>query len=156
MSVNSRAVIAGMLIAVGALALAIAMSARNSPNALNRSVEALLITRLDLRYHTKKQSLDAIATDQEGMWWVVFDTPLPPRAGTFEKAGLSRADAEDVTDYTRIIEAKLAPSISLKGYQLFRGEMPLGAKSICEELPCNIAVLAQPNGSNAIVIISKN
>lgn len=65
-------------------------------------------------------------------------------------------DVSDTTYYTQMFQDELAPSIALEGYQLFRGEIPPGVGSICEELACGIAILAQTDGPNAMVLISKN
>jgi hypothetical protein len=155
-SVNNRVVTAGVLIATFAVVVASGVVRRMSPDALNRSVDSLLTTRLNLTYRIEKQVLEPMETDQQGLWWIVMDGPSTSRVDIFHRAGIEPADAADTAYYTQMFQEQLAPSISLEGYQLFRGEMPLGAGSICEELECDIAILAQANGPNALVLISKN
>jgi hypothetical protein len=153
-SVNGRAV-AGVLIAAFAVVITLGVASRMSPDALNRSVDELT-SQLNLTYRIEKEILDSMSTDQSGLWWIVLDSPLTSRGGTFERAWIGRADAADTTYYTQMFQEELAPSIPLEGYQLFRGEIPLGVGSICEELACDIAILAQTDGPNALVLISKN
>jgi hypothetical protein len=154
-SASSRFAVVGGLVGAAALALTVTIHHRNSPDALNRSVDSLLSGRLKVKYRNQKQSLDADATDQEGIWWMVLDGQPMPREDALANAGLKRADAEDTEHYTRMVDDQLAPAIPLQGYQLFRGEMALGAGSICERLACNVALLAQPGSPNLFVVISK-
>lgn len=81
-------------------------------------------------------------TDQARLWWIVLDSLLPRLAAS-----------SNVRGYGVLQEYVCNNSLSLQlaGYQLLRGEMPLDVGSICEELACNIAILAQTDGPGALV-----
>lgn len=136
--------------------LAVCMAHRHSDDtAVRRSIELLLTERLKLSYRIERSVLDAAETDQSGQWWIVVSEPLKEGTQSHWSSIVEPADEAELPYYRQVVAESLSPSISLDHFKLLRGEAVLGPGSICEQLPCNIAILVRPDTRDMFVVISK-
>jgi hypothetical protein len=120
---------------------------------LRQSLDYLLSERLSFGYVVKKENL-AHGPDLAGYWWLRLDGKskntaiLDPR--------FDMADEADLAYYRKLFQKRLSLGEVLGGYELYRGELPMGHGSICEISPCNVEILFKVGEENVYVGISKN
>ena len=128
---------------------------RSDDAAFNRSVEVLLAERLKVSYRIERSALSYAETDQSGLWWIVLSEPSRQDALSRWNPILAPADDMDLPYYRKLVADGLSSPMPLDNFKLLRGEAGLGPGSICERLPCNIAVLVRTDTPDMFVLISK-
>ena len=133
-----------------------ALYVENGKSELNNSIDSLLNQKLELTFKVQKADLKYKETDLSGQWWLLLDEQSMNKIRSVIGSKLARADSADLKVYKNAFRERLRLDSALDDYELYRAEFSLGKNTICEDLPCNIAVLTKNGEKNIYVGISKN
>ena len=130
-----------------------------SRSPLDRSLEILLGERLHLQYRVVEQHLDT-STDASGAWWVEVDAASRDRLASLADPDLARYGGHapllsELANHRRAILERFGSTAPPETYEVFGGELALGGRSICRDVPCNVVMLVESGGRNVFVHIWK-
>jgi hypothetical protein len=119
---------------------------------LEKTLDVFMANTLGVKYSIQQESLDDKEVDLGGDWWIIVNdanstVPNNPNFGP--------AYSDDSDYFKKEIKKTFLSAPDLTGYEMYKGEMPLGEDSMCEELPCNIYILRKNGDANVFVSIFK-
>jgi hypothetical protein len=121
---------------------------------LARSVDVLLRKELGLTYTIGKTVRGNSITDVSARWSIILEPESASRFVLDRRFGL--ADAADQEYYKKVFTETLQIPNSLQEYRVYRAELKLGEKTICDNEPCGIEIVARPGQRELYVGIAKN
>ena len=122
--------------------------------ATDESLRVLMRDRFQLNYEIEKGASTDSFVDLGGEWRVKILGQT--NADIAISRRLSLADEADVAFFKNRLQANSLSPSDLAGYQLYRTDMQLGTRTICEVSKCKVYVLRKSGTETVFVGIYKN
>jgi hypothetical protein len=151
-----RSSVVATLSAIGALFVLVTLYGENNRRELTSSLEAATSRYIGREYRIRNAKLEVWETDLTGEWWITLDSVWGSKEDVARfKGDLGAADESDAAYYRKELGKLLESAVSVDSFEVFRGEAELGRGTICAQRTCNMVMLIQRGGREAVILISR-